>query len=63
MILEAQEMLLKVRRAGDEEVIHFGKKWKWVYDGFATTYKNLQVDFDCCFTMNKTYLLRKVIQV
>jgi arginyl-tRNA synthetase len=23
---------------------------QWVYDGFATTYKNLGVDFDC-FTM------------
>jgi arginyl-tRNA synthetase len=36
--------------AGDEEVISLWKNEPMVYDGFATTYKNLGVDFDC-FTM------------
>jgi arginyl-tRNA synthetase len=42
-------MLLKWE-AGDEDVISLWKKMnQWVYDGFATTYKNLGVDF--FFTM------------
>lgn len=64
IILEAQEMLLKWE-AGDEEVISLWKKMnQWVYDGFATTYKNLGVDFDCFYYESKTYLLGKdVVQI
>lgn len=64
IILEAQEMLLKWE-AGDEEVISLWKTMnKWVYDGFAITYKNLGVDFDCYYYESNTYLLGKdVVQI
>ena len=64
IILQAQEMLLKWE-AGDQEVIALWKKMnQWVYDGFATTYKNLGVDFDCYYYESNTYLLGKdVVQV
>ncbi|SDW75338.1 arginine--tRNA ligase [Flavobacterium degerlachei] len=59
IILEAQEMLLKWE-AGDEEVISLWKKMnQWVYDGFAISYKNLGVDFDCYYYESNTYLLGK----
>jgi arginyl-tRNA synthetase len=64
IILEAQEMLLKWE-AGDEEVISLWKTMnQWVYDGFAITYKNLGVDFDCYYYESSTYLLGKdVVQI
>jgi arginyl-tRNA synthetase len=64
IILEAQEMLLKWE-AGDKEVISLWKTMnKWVYDGFAITYKNLGVDFDCYYYESNTYLLGKdVVQI
>lgn len=64
IILEAQEMLLKWE-AGDEEVISLWKTMnQWVYDGFAKTYKNLGVDFDCFYYESNTYLLGKdVVQI
>jgi arginyl-tRNA synthetase len=64
IILEAQEMLLKWE-AGDAEVISLWKTMnQWVYDGFAVTYKNLGVDFDCFYYESNTYLLGKdVVQI
>ena len=64
IILEAQEMLLKWE-AGDEAVITLWKTMnQWVYDGFATTYKNLGVDFDAFYYESNTYLLGKdVVQI
>jgi arginyl-tRNA synthetase len=64
IILEAQEMLLKWE-AGDAEVIALWKMMnQWVYDGFAITYKNLGVDFDCFYYESNTYLLGKdVVQI
>jgi arginyl-tRNA synthetase len=64
IIIEAQEMLLKWE-AGDEEVISLWKKMnQWVYDGFAISYKNLGVDFDCYYYESNTYLLGKnVVQI
>ncbi|MBP6181725.1 arginine--tRNA ligase [Flavobacterium sp.] len=64
IILEAQEMLLKWE-AGDAEVINLWKTMnQWVYDGFAITYKNLGVDFDCYYYESNTYLLGKdVVQI
>jgi arginyl-tRNA synthetase len=64
IIIEAQEMLLKWE-AGDEEVISLWKKMnQWVYDGFAISYKNLGVDFDCFYYESNTYLLGKnVVQI
>jgi arginyl-tRNA synthetase len=64
IMLEAQEMLLKWE-AGDPEVISLWKTMnQWVYDGFATTYKNLGVDFDSYYYESNTYLLGKdVVQI
>ncbi|MDD2675531.1 arginine--tRNA ligase [Flavobacterium petrolei] len=64
IILQAQEMLLKWE-AGDEAVISLWKTMnQWVYDGFAKTYKNLGVDFDCFYYESNTYLLGKdVVQI
>ncbi|SHK96383.1 arginine--tRNA ligase [Flavobacterium xanthum] len=64
IILEAQEMLLKWE-AGDDAVITLWKTMnQWVYDGFATTYKNLGVDFDAFYYESNTYLLGKdVVQI
>jgi len=64
IIVEAQEMLKKWE-AGDEQVISLWKKMnEWVYDGFATTYSNLGVNFDKYYYESNTYLLGKdVVQV
>nr|WP_294937042.1 arginine--tRNA ligase [uncultured Flavobacterium sp.] len=58
---EVQEMLRKWE-AGNEEVVRLWKKMnQWVYDGFATTYKNLGVDFDSYYYESNTYLLGKEV--
>ncbi|BDU23493.1 arginine--tRNA ligase [Flavobacterium sp. GSB-24] len=64
IIIEAQDMLKKWE-AGDEEVIALWKKMnEWVYEGFATTYTNLGVNFDKYYYESNTYLLGKdVVQV
>jgi arginyl-tRNA synthetase len=64
IILEAQEMLLKWE-AGDEEVKSLWSMMnQWVYDGFATTYSNLGVNFDSFYYESNTYLLGKdVVQI
>jgi arginyl-tRNA synthetase len=64
IIVEAQDMLKKWE-AGDEKVIALWKKMnQWVYDGFATTYSNLGVNFDKYYYESNTYLLGKdVVQV
>jgi arginyl-tRNA synthetase len=64
IIIEAQEMLLKWE-AGDAEVISLWKTMnQWVYDGFASTYKNLGVNFDSYYYESNTYLLGKdVVQI
>ncbi|MRX38675.1 arginine--tRNA ligase [Flavobacterium sp. LC2016-23] len=64
IIMEAQDMLKKWE-AGDEKVITLWKMMnQWVYDGFATTYANLGVNFDKYYYESNTYLLGKdVVQV
>ncbi|MCV2484078.1 arginine--tRNA ligase [Flavobacterium sp. SH_e] len=64
IIIEAQDMLKKWE-AGDEKVIALWKKMnEWVYEGFATTYTNLGVNFDKYYYESNTYLLGKdVVQV
>ena len=64
ILLEAQEMLL-TWEAGDTAVKALWSTMnQWVYDGFATTYKNLGVDFDSYYYESNTYLLGKdVVQV
>jgi arginyl-tRNA synthetase len=64
IIIEAQDMLKKWE-AGDDKVIELWKMMnQWVYDGFATTYSNLGVNFDKYYYESNTYLLGKdVVQV
>ena len=64
IIIEAQEMLLKWE-AGDAGVMALWKTMnQWVYDGFATTYTNLGVNFDSYYYESNTYLLGKdVVQI
>jgi arginyl-tRNA synthetase len=64
IILEAQQMLLDWEN-GKPEVITLWKTMnQWVYDGFATTYKNLGVNFDSFYYESNTYLLGKdVVQI
>ena len=64
IILEAQEMLVKWE-SGDEEVKSLWAMMnQWVYDGFATTYSNLGVNFDSFYYESNTYLLGKdVVQI
>ncbi|MFY0483179.1 arginine--tRNA ligase [Flavobacterium sp. PLA-1-15] len=64
IILEAQQMLLDWE-AGKPEVIDLWKKMnQWVYDGFASTYKSMGVDFDSYYYESNTYLLGKdVVQI
>ena len=57
ILLEAQEMLRKWE-GGDPDTVSLWKQMNgWVYDGFATTYKNLGVDFDTLYYESDTYLL------
>ncbi len=59
IMLEAQQMLIKWE-AGDPEVISLWKKMnQWVYDGFASTYETMGVDFDKYYYESETYLLGK----
>jgi arginyl-tRNA synthetase len=64
IIIEAQQMLLDWEN-GNPEVIALWKTMnQWVYDGFATTYKNLGVNFDSFYYESNTYLLGKdVVQI
>ncbi|MDR7371945.1 arginine--tRNA ligase [Flavobacterium aquidurense] len=64
IIVEAQDMLKKWE-AGDAKVIELWKMMnQWVYDGFATTYTNLGVNFDKYYYESNTYLLGKdVVQI
>ncbi len=55
----ATEMLLKWE-AKDQETIQLWKTMNgWVYDGFASTYKTMGVDFDKLYYESETYLLGK----
>jgi len=61
LILEAQEMLQKWE-AGDKVVVSLWKTMnKWVYLGFAETYRKLGVSFDKFYYESDTYLLGKDI--
>ncbi|WP_345952526.1 arginine--tRNA ligase [Mucilaginibacter sp. PAMB04168] len=61
LMLQAQQMLQKWE-GGDEDVIGLWKTMNgWVYEGFATTYKKLGVDFDKYYYESNTYLLGKDI--
>jgi arginyl-tRNA synthetase len=61
LIVEAQQMLLDWE-AGKPEVLELWKTMnQWVYDGFATTYENMGVDFDSYYYESNTYLLGKEV--
>lgn len=64
ILQEAQQMLLDWE-AGKDEVVSLWKTMnQWVYDGFATTYTNIGVDFDSYYYESSTYLLGKdVVQI
>lgn len=56
---EAREMLQQWEN-GDADVISLWKKMNsWVYEGFDTTYKKLEVSFDKNYYESDTYLLGK----
>ena len=59
ILIKAKEMLLKWE-ANDVEVRALWKKMnKWVFDGFATTYKRLGVNFDKNYYESNTYMVGK----
>jgi len=59
IMLLAQELLRKWE-AKDEETIALWKTMNgWVYDGFASTYKRMGVDFEKLYYESNTYLLGK----
>ena len=64
ILKKAKEMLLKWE-AKDVEIRALWKKMnKWVFDGFATTYKRLGVNFDKNYYESDTYLLgKKVVKI
>ena len=61
ILLEAQEMLVKWENKDQKVRKLWYKMNQWVYDGFATTYKKLGVDFDKNYYESDTYLLGKKI--
>ena len=61
LIIEAQEML-RQWESGDQQVLNLWKAMnRWVYTGFAETYKRLGVSFDKFYYESDTYLLGKDI--
>ena len=52
--------MLQKWEAKDSETVSLWKKMNsWVYDGFAATYKRMQVDFEKLYYESDTYLLGK----
>jgi len=61
ILKDAQKMLFKWEK-GDKEVVNLWRTMNgWVYDGFATTYKNLGIEFDKTYYESQTYLLGKAL--
>jgi arginyl-tRNA synthetase len=59
ILLAARELLHKWE-AGDTEVRELWSTMNgWVYDGFATTYKEMGVDFDKLYYESDTYIIGK----
>lgn len=56
VMMQAQEMLRKWE-ARDESTMNLWRKMNgWVYDGFASTYKAMGVDFDKLYYESETYI-------
>ncbi len=61
---KAQEMLLRWEAKEPTVRALWEKMNKWVFDGFATTYKRLGVNFDKNYYESDTYLLgKKVVEI
>jgi arginyl-tRNA synthetase len=59
LMKEAKSLLRKWER-GDKEIIKLWKKMNgWVYDGFNSTYRSINVSFDKYYYESETYLLGK----
>ncbi len=59
LMKEAQEMLVRWE-AGDQEVVQLWETMNgWVYEGFASTYQTMGVEFDQYYYESNTYLLGK----
>lgn len=59
ILLEAQEMLRKWEQ-NDPEIRSLWEKMNaWVYEGFASTYETMGVDFDKLYYESDTYLIGK----
>jgi len=59
LFLSAQEMLRKWEGNDPEVRALWGKMNGWVYDGFASTYKSIGVEFDQYYYESNTYSLGK----
>ena len=63
ILLEAKDLLIKWEN-GDKEVISQWKKLNsWVYEGFSSTYSDLNVEFDSEYYESDTYLKGKEIVI
>ena len=56
---DVRSLLIKWEN-GDQQTVDLWKKMNnWVYEGFETTYKKLEVEFDVSYYESETYLLGK----
>ena len=61
---KAQDMLISWEAKEPTVIALWEKMNGWVYDGFASTYKRLGVDFDKNYYESETYLLgKKVVEI
>ena len=61
---KAQDMLISWEAKEPTVIALWEKMNGWVYDGFASTYKRLGVDFDKNYHESETYLLgKKVVEI
>ena len=61
LLRDVKEMLVKWEARDPQTYLLWNTMNGWVYDGFATTYKMMGVDFDKLYYESETYLLGKDI--
>jgi arginyl-tRNA synthetase len=59
LLRDAKEMLVKWEARDPQTYLLWNTMNGWVYDGFASTYKMMGVDFDKLYYESETYLLGK----
>jgi arginyl-tRNA synthetase len=59
ILLEAKEMLIKWEARDPQVYLLWSTMNGWVYEGFASTYKKMGVDFDKLYYESDTFLLGK----